>query len=208
MSFIESTLQPHFAGLEFSEDSLGNIKTTSSAEGIVGLLNRFHNELDFEVLSMISCRDLIEEDVLALNYIIYSYKHNQVVMIGFSIPRALKDDGSKRTIATLQSVQSVWPQANQFERELWEMYGISFTGHDYLKEFFLEDWQEIPPMRRDFDTLTYVEENFEFRIGRDDAKSVKEERKKIRDAKMAEKAAAEAKLAAEAPKEEATDDQK
>lgn len=200
MSFIESTLQPIFPNLEFTQDSLGNIKTVSTPLEIVGLLNRFHNEAHFEVLSMISCRDLIEEEILALNYIIYSYKFNQVVMIGLSLPRALKDDGSKRTIAPLQSVQTLWPQAVQFERELWEMYGISITGHNDLREFFLEDWQEIPPMRRDFDTLTYVEENFEFRVGRDDGKSVAEARKAKREAKAA------AKAKADALKEEATDD--
>ena len=54
------------------------------------------------------------------------------------------------------------------------MFGIQFPGLVGRQELILEDWDDIPPMRRDFDTLQYVMENFEFRSGREDARDVRE----------------------------------
>jgi NADH-quinone oxidoreductase subunit C len=60
------------------------------------------------------------------------------------------------------------------------MYGIKFTGNPTLYDFALENWNHTPPLRREFDTLAYVNEQFEFRGGRDDNKDVKKETKRRR----------------------------
>jgi len=191
VNFIETNLQPRFPNLEFSVDGQGIIKTETTTAELLGLLSRFHHESGFELLDTISCADWIEEGTLHLNYILYSYEHNQTLFVTVKLPRELKDDGSKRTIAELPSVSSIWPQAEDFERELWEMFGVNVTGHNDLREFFLEDWQDLPPNRRDFDTLKFVNDHFDFRVGREDAKSVAEERKRLKDLRDAEKAKAE-----------------
>lgn len=191
MSFIESTLQPSFPNREFITDEQGIIITECALNELMTTVLRLHNELSFESLQTISCTDWIEEGLLHLNYIMYSYTHNQTVFVKVKLPRELKDDGSKRTIASIPSLESIWPQSNHFERELWEMYGVSVTGHSNLKEFFLEDWQDLPPLRRDFDTLEFVNDKFDFRPGREDAKNVATERKRVREAKAVAKAAAE-----------------
>ena len=64
------------------------------------------------------------------------------------------------------------------ERDLHEMFGIKFIGNDTLYDFALENWNEIPPLRREFDTLAYVNEHFDFRGGRDDNKDTKAEAKR------------------------------
>ena len=38
----------------------------------------------------------------------------------------------------------------------------------------MEDWDDIPPMRKEFDTLEYVNDSFWEREGREDAKDVRE----------------------------------
>ena len=49
------------------------------------------------------------------------------------------------------SLQEVWPSADWYERELWELYGIKVKGHEELGCFLLpEDWKDGFPMRRDW----------------------------------------------------------
>jgi len=55
-----------------------------------------------------------------------------------------------------------------------EMYGIQFPGLVGDQDFALEDWDEMPPMRRDFDTEAYANQTFFHQAGREDAQDVRE----------------------------------
>jgi NADH-quinone oxidoreductase subunit C len=55
------------------------------------------------------------------------------------------------------SVQSIWPAANWFEREMWELYGFTVENHDNLTRFLLpESWDQGHPMRKDWDAPDFV----------------------------------------------------
>ena len=59
--------------------------------------------------------------------------------------------------ATIASIQTVWPAANWYEREMWELYGINITKHDDLRQFLLPDnWDQGHPMRKDWDAPDFV----------------------------------------------------
>jgi NADH-quinone oxidoreductase subunit C len=67
----------------------------------------------------------------------------------------------------MQSIHHLWAQAQVYQRELREMFGIDFPGCPRVNEsFILEGWREIPPMRRDFDTKEYSERTYFPREGR------------------------------------------
>ena len=61
----------------------------------------------------------------------------------------------------VDSVTAVWPSANWFEREAFDLYGIMFTGHDDLRRI-LTDYGFIGhPFRKDFPVSGTVEMRYD-----------------------------------------------
>jgi NADH:ubiquinone oxidoreductase subunit C len=59
--------------------------------------------------------------------------------------------------AEVVTVVDIWPAANWYEREMWELYGINIKGHDNLTQFLLPDnWDQGHPMRKDWDAPDFI----------------------------------------------------
>ncbi len=151
-----------------------------SIETLFNTLHHLRYQSDFITLSQLTCTDWIEEERFELGYMLTNLERNCNLMVKCFIGR---DD------VTVASVVTLFPQAEVMERELHEMFGVGFEGNDTLYDFALEDWQDLPPMRREFDTLAYVQSHYDFRDGRDDNLDVKEQ---IKIRKAAAKSAKEA----------------
>ena len=116
---------------------------------------------DYEGFShfvMLSCVDWIEDGKFQLTYLL----NNPTKKYDLGIRTFISRDQ-----ASMTSAHTLWRQIATYQRELKEMYGIDFPGSPRVDEsFILEGWDEIPPMRRDFDTYKYSEETYFPREGR------------------------------------------
>ena len=146
-------------------------KVKIKPELLLGTVQLLENN-GFITLSQISCTDWIEDGIFNLNYILTTEVKNCNLMVSLDI---------NRTEESLPTLMGIFPQSEIMERDLHEMYGITFVGHPTLYDFALENWNFIPPLRREFDTLAFVQEHFEFKKGREDNKDVKEEAKRRRE---------------------------
>jgi NADH-quinone oxidoreductase subunit C len=73
-------------------------------------------------------------------YILYSTRHRHRVRM-----KSIVDEHQP-----IASVAGVWPAANWFEREVFDMFGVNFTGHPDRRRILMpEDWQGYP-QRKDY----------------------------------------------------------
>jgi len=51
---------------------------------------------------------------------------------------------------SIDSLTPLWGSANWLEREVWDMFGIRFTGHPDLKRILLYEEFQGHPLRKDY----------------------------------------------------------
>jgi NADH-quinone oxidoreductase subunit C len=64
------------------------------------------------------------------------------------------------------SVTSVFPGADWFEREAYDLYGILFTGHPELRRILTDYGFEGHPLRKDFPLTGFVEVRYDDEVKR------------------------------------------
>ncbi len=131
-----------------------SVKKTDTVSAITHL----KTQEGFTHLVMIAAVDFIEDGVFQLTYLLHNHLIHKDVGIRVKIPR---DDPE------MESIHTLWKHAKTYQKELREMFGINFPGSTGIEEnFLLEGWNNIPPMRKDFDTLAYAQDTFFPRSGR------------------------------------------
>lgn len=98
-------------------------------------------ELAFDFLQDLTATDHPKEQKLRVVYHLYSYRHRHLLVLKVELPR------KEPRVA---SVEPLWKAANWLEREVFDLFGVTFEGHPDLRRILLpEDWKGHP-LRRDY----------------------------------------------------------
>ena len=110
-------------------------------------------DLMFDLLADLTAVDYWpKEPRFAVVYQLYSISNK--VFLGLRVP--LNEDAPE-----IPSIEAVYPNANWHERELYDLFGITFTGHSDMRRIMMpHDWQGHP-LRKDY-PLGYEEIQFSF----------------------------------------------
>ena len=78
---------------------------------------------------------------LEVVYHLYSHTHTRRLRVKVLVGEA---------DAVIDSVTGLWKAADWFEREVWDMFGIRFTGHPNLKRILMYEPFDGHPLRKDY----------------------------------------------------------
>jgi NADH-quinone oxidoreductase subunit C len=157
---LRKKLSPMFSDLEMTATGDGDTIISVSKGSLLSLLS-FLKSQGYEHLGLISCVDWIEQEEFELVYIVSPYmsrdhehetQERSSIIVKTRIPR---EDPQFLTVIP------VYQNAEPYERELHELFGIHFEGHPRLMPLLLEREYPVPPFRKDFDTRKYVQEIFD-----------------------------------------------
>ncbi|HEY5669825.1 MAG TPA: NADH-quinone oxidoreductase subunit C [Anaerolineales bacterium] len=140
----------------------GDVSLLVSPDQIVEVCRALRDEFNFEMLTAETAVDYWPElePRFHLVYLLYSLVNN--VRIGLRVPL----NGNAPSLPTLESV---YPNANWHEREIWDMFGIRFEGHSDLRRILMPYEWEGHPLRKDY-PLGYEEVQFTFNYDEIDAR--------------------------------------
>ena len=65
---------------------------------------------------------------------------------------------------SVESVSSIYPCANWYEREIWDLFGISFKNHPDLRRILTDYGFNGFPLRKDFPLTGNVEVRYDFAL--------------------------------------------
>jgi len=83
---------------------------------------------------------------MQLSYHILSHSYKERIRL-----RVMLDEGD----LSVESITSVWPSANYYEREVFDLFGVRFEGHPNLRRIMMPDDWKGHPLRKDYPVEGY-----------------------------------------------------
>ena len=149
--FLQSKFSDEITSTTISYDQLTVNIHVSSLEEITSFL-KLNSVCQFRTLIDITAVDYPEEEYRF--QLIYHYlSMHQNFRIRIKIP--VKDE------EIVPSITSVFPAANWFEREVFDMYGILFGSHPDMRRLLTDYGFKGHPLRKDFPTTGYLEVRYD-----------------------------------------------
>ncbi len=142
-----------FAGVSGAGLEHGELVVRAQRDGLVALMTRLRDDprCQFEQLVDLCGVDWPErEERFEVVYNLLSVSLNQRV-------RVIASTGE----APVPSVSNVWPCATWWERECWDLYGVTFAGLEDHRRILTDYGFEGHPLRKDFPLTGYVEMRYD-----------------------------------------------
>jgi NADH-quinone oxidoreductase subunit C len=149
-------------GDEIAEFStyLGQNFLVSKMAAIIPILEFLKLEAEFDYLVDLTAVDYPKRpERFEVVYILYSFGRNERIRIKIAVADGAKPETSTR----------VYASANWMEREVFDMFGIQFSGHPDMRRILLpEEWEGFP-LRKEYGLIQqddrWVKENLNIESG-------------------------------------------
>lgn len=92
-----------------------------------------------------------EKERFEVNYLLLSVRYNIRIIIKVTV----EEEGM------IESIQEIYKSAGWLEREVWDMYGVYFTGHNDLRRILTDYGFTGHPLRKDFPLSGYTEVRYD-----------------------------------------------
>lgn len=133
-----------------------------TVDGIIDVCRYLKEEssLAFDYLNSVTAVDYLHTDAkkaakadwephIQVVYHLFSMKHKHSLVLKVIFPR-WKDD-QEGQLPEVPSVSEIWSTADWHEREVYDLFGIHFTGHPNMRRILCpEDWVGHP-LRKDYE---------------------------------------------------------
>jgi len=142
-------IKAHFPGpLEMIETKQPEPYFIVRPEDLVAFARFIHDDPQLQMNFLMSLAGVDTGQRCEVVYNVCSYPLKHRLLFKILLPR---DN------AEFDSVLSVWPAANWYEREVWELYGMNVRNHPNLTRFLLtDDWDEGNPMRKGWTGTDFI----------------------------------------------------
>jgi NADH-quinone oxidoreductase subunit C len=149
--YIADALSDEVLGFEVARDELAIEVNAASIVRTLTFLRDDANCQFQQVMDICGVDRPDREKRFEVVYNLLSLKHNQRLRIKFSVA---EDE-------VVPSVTGVFNAAGWWEREVWDLFGIPFSGHPDLRRILTDYGFEGHPLRKDFPLSGYVEMRYD-----------------------------------------------
>ena len=119
-------------------------------DNLIEVASFLRDEMGYDLLSSVTGVDYLPEEKMEVVYQVYKTTGGPGIFFKVQIPRVDPME--------VPSVYHLWLGADFQEREIWDLYGIKFTGHPDLRRILTWEGFEGHPMRKDWQEAFYEED--------------------------------------------------
>jgi NADH-quinone oxidoreductase subunit C len=148
--FHEAVVAALGADVVASEILNGQSIVTIARDRIVAVLTRLRDDPNFLFEQLIDICGVDYPDRPLRFEVVYS-------LLSVSLNHRLRVKVTTDEDTPVPSVVALYPSANWFEREAWDLYGIFFSDHPDLRRILTDYGFDGHPLRKDFPLTGYVE---------------------------------------------------
>ncbi len=126
-----------------SEEFRGETRITvafNAVRPVLAFLKENEETLYDLLLDMVAVDLGKESPRFRIVYLLHSLKYNRRLAIAVAVPEG----------AAVETVSGLWKAADWMEREVYDLFGIVFTGHPDLRRILLPEEFDGHPLRKDF----------------------------------------------------------
>ena len=156
---IKEQLESTFKAVMVTIPEEARIVVNVKKDQILAVLS-FLKDRGFDHLALISCVDWIEDNEFELVYILAPYMQSNEEYTDREKVHLIVKIRIPREKPQFETITNLFQNAEPYEREIHELFGVVFEGHKRLTPLFLDRWKQMPPFRKDFNTREYVKKTF------------------------------------------------